>query len=38
MVFFCSIGTVVSNKIGMKWALVVGTMGYAPYAAGLCEF
>jgi hypothetical protein len=35
MVFFCSIGSVVSNKIGMKWALVIGCIGYAPYAAGL---
>ncbi|CED85344.1 Uncharacterized conserved protein [Phaffia rhodozyma] len=35
MVFFCSMGTSLSNKIGLKWSLAIGCIGYAPYAAGL---
>ena len=31
----CFFGASVVAKIGPKWALVVGTLGYAPYAAGL---
>lgn len=26
-----------TNRLGYKWALVLGTVGYAPYAAGLYE-
>jgi MFS family permease len=35
MVFGCSIFGVLSNKIGLKWTLVIGTLGYAPYSAAL---
>ncbi|KAH7305284.1 major facilitator superfamily domain-containing protein [Stachybotrys elegans] len=35
MVFGCSIFGIVSNKIGVKWTLVIGTLGYAPYSASL---
>jgi hypothetical protein len=37
MVFFCLIGTTVTNKIGFKYALAIGTIGYVPYAVGLYE-
>ena len=35
MVFSCFFSSVLVRLIGIKWALVFGTMGYAPYAAGL---
>ncbi|KAL5354936.1 hypothetical protein BJX96DRAFT_161441 [Aspergillus floccosus] len=35
MVVSCFFGSVVVRYIGIKWTLVVGTVGYAPYAAGL---
>ncbi|OGE53998.1 hypothetical protein PENARI_c007G01066 [Penicillium arizonense] len=35
MVVSCFFGSVVVRFIGIKWTLIVGTMGYAPYAAGL---
>ncbi|KAG5805400.1 hypothetical protein H9Q74_009877 [Fusarium xylarioides] len=35
MVFECSIFSILANKIGLKWVLVIGTLGYAPYSAAL---
>ena len=35
MVVSCFFSSVIVRKIGIKYALVFGTMGYAPYAAGL---
>jgi MFS family permease len=35
MVLTCYFSSVIVRYIGIKWALVVGTLGYAPYAAGL---
>ncbi|GES61315.1 DUF895 domain membrane protein [Aspergillus terreus] len=35
MVVSCFFGSVVVRYIGIKWTLIVGTIGYAPYAAGL---
>ncbi|KAJ5320011.1 hypothetical protein PENANT_c051G04944 [Penicillium antarcticum] len=35
MVVSCFLGSVVVRFIGIKWTLIVGTIGYAPYAAGL---
>ncbi|KAL5334152.1 major facilitator superfamily domain-containing protein [Aspergillus crustosus] len=35
MVLSCFFGSVVVKYIGIKWTLIVGTMGYAPYAAGI---
>ncbi|KOC16403.1 hypothetical protein AFCA_004921 [Aspergillus flavus] len=35
MVLSCFFGSIVVRYIGIKWTLIVGTMGYAPYAAGL---
>lgn len=35
MVVSCFFSSVVVRLIGIKWTLIVGTMGYAPYAAGL---
>lgn len=35
MVVSCFFSSVIVRKIGIKWALIFGTMGYAPYAAGL---
>ena len=35
MVVSCFFGSVIVRYIGIKWTLLVGTMGYAPYAAGL---
>ncbi|RKL16444.1 hypothetical protein BFJ68_g5056 [Fusarium oxysporum] len=35
MVFGCSIFSILANKIGLKWVLVIGTLGYAPYSAAL---
>ncbi|KAJ5081760.1 hypothetical protein NUU61_010024, partial [Penicillium alfredii] len=35
MVVSCFLSSVVVRIIGIKWTLIVGTMGYAPYAAGL---
>ncbi|KAJ5604625.1 Major facilitator superfamily domain general substrate transporter [Penicillium lagena] len=35
MVVSCFLSSVVVRLIGIKWTLIVGTMGYAPYAAGL---
>lgn len=35
MVVTCFFGSAVVRLVGIKWTLVIGTMGYAPYAAGL---
>lgn len=35
MVLSCYFSSALVRLIGIKWALVAGTMGYAPYAAGL---
>lgn len=35
MVVTCYFSSVLIHYIGIKWALIFGTMGYAPYAAGL---
>ncbi|KAF4494084.1 DUF895 domain membrane [Fusarium agapanthi] len=35
VVFGCSIFSILANKIGLKWVLVIGTLGYAPYSAAL---
>ncbi|CAG8122002.1 unnamed protein product [Penicillium salamii] len=35
MVVSCFLSSVIVRFIGIKWTLIVGTMGYAPYAAGL---
>ncbi|KAI9685821.1 MAG: hypothetical protein M1822_004099 [Bathelium mastoideum] len=35
MVVSCAFSSVVVRSIGIKWTLIIGTMGYAPYAAGL---
>lgn len=33
MVFGCSIFAILANKFGLKWILMLGTLGYAPYSA-----
>lgn len=35
MVVSCFFSSVIVKRIGIKYALIFGTMGYAPYAAGL---
>ena len=35
MVVTCSLSSVVVRAIGIKWTLILGTMGFAPYAGGL---
>ncbi|KAJ4262958.1 hypothetical protein NW762_006571 [Fusarium torreyae] len=35
MVFGCSLFSILANKIGLKWVLIIGTLGYAPYSASL---
>jgi MFS family permease len=35
MVLSCFFSSIVVRIIGIKWTLIVGTMGFAPYAAGL---
>ncbi|KAL1957862.1 hypothetical protein VTO42DRAFT_5427 [Malbranchea cinnamomea] len=35
MVLSCFFSSVIVRFIGIKWTLIVGTLGYAPYAAGL---
>ncbi|KAL0060419.1 hypothetical protein AAF712_012788 [Marasmius tenuissimus] len=35
MVLSCIFSSVVVRWIGIKWTLIIGTIGYAPYAAGL---
>lgn len=35
MVLSCFFGSVVVRYIGIKWTFIIGTMGYAPFAAGL---
>lgn len=35
MVVSCFLSSIFVRFIGIKWTLIVGTMGYAPYAAGL---
>lgn len=35
MVLSCFFGTVIVKYIGIKWTFIVGTVGYAPFAAGL---
>ncbi|KAM0748747.1 MFS general substrate transporter [Meredithblackwellia eburnea MCA 4105] len=35
MVLTCLLGSSIVNRIGYRWALVLGALGYAPYAGGL---
>ncbi|KAH8805315.1 major facilitator superfamily domain-containing protein [Xylogone sp. PMI_703] len=35
MVVSCFLSSVIVKYIGIKWTLIFGTMGYAPFAAGL---
>ncbi|GAA5872244.1 hypothetical protein JCM1840_004107 [Sporobolomyces johnsonii] len=35
MVVTCLLAGTITNKISYRWAVVLGTAGYAPYAAGL---
>jgi MFS family permease len=35
MVLSCFFGSVIVKYIGIKWTFIIGTIGYAPYAAGL---
>ncbi|KAH8554143.1 major facilitator superfamily domain-containing protein [Umbelopsis sp. PMI_123] len=35
MGIFCVFGSVISSKFGLKWTLVLGTIGYPIYSAGL---
>ncbi|GAD93853.1 DUF895 domain membrane protein [Paecilomyces variotii No. 5] len=35
MVLSCFFGSVIVRYIGIKWTFIIGTMGYAPFAAGL---
>lgn len=35
MVLTCFFSSVIVRWIGVKWALIIGTLGYCPYAAGL---
>ncbi|PYI03247.1 DUF895 domain membrane protein [Aspergillus sclerotiicarbonarius CBS 121057] len=35
MVFSCFFGSILVRYVGIKYTLVLGTIGYAPYAAGL---
>ena len=35
MVVTCSLSSIVVRAIGIKWTLILGTMGFAPYAGGL---
>lgn len=35
MVVSCFFSPILVKAVGIKWALILGTMGYAPYAAGL---
>ena len=35
MAFGCTLFSIAANKWGVKWILVLGTLGYAPYSAAL---
>ncbi|PYH98116.1 DUF895 domain membrane protein [Aspergillus ellipticus CBS 707.79] len=35
MVVSCFFGSILVRWVGIKWTLIIGTIGYAPYAAGL---
>ncbi|KAI4853534.1 MFS general substrate transporter [Aureobasidium sp. EXF-8845] len=35
MVLTCFFSPVIVRWVGVKWALIIGTLGYCPYAAGL---
>lgn len=35
MAFGCVLFSIAANKWGVKWILVLGTLGYAPYSAAL---
>ncbi|GAA6038827.1 hypothetical protein JCM8097_002915 [Rhodosporidiobolus ruineniae] len=35
MVVTCFFGSSITNRVGYRWALALGTAGYAPYAGGL---
>ncbi|KAK7549026.1 major facilitator superfamily domain-containing protein [Phyllosticta citricarpa] len=35
MVLSCIFSSIIVRAIGIKWTLILGTIGYAPYAAGL---
>lgn len=35
MAFGCSLFGILANRIGLKWVLIMGTLGYAPYSASL---
>ncbi|KAI3622345.1 duf895 domain membrane protein [Moniliophthora roreri] len=35
MVLSCIFSSIIVRWVGIKWTLIIGTVGYAPYAAGL---
>ncbi|KAK7536087.1 major facilitator superfamily domain-containing protein [Phyllosticta citribraziliensis] len=35
MVLSCIFSSIIVRAIGIKWTLIIGTIGYSPYAAGL---
>ncbi|KAG7098762.1 hypothetical protein E1B28_000671 [Marasmius oreades] len=35
MVVSCFFSSLVVRRVGIKWTLIIGTLGYCPYAAGL---
>ncbi|GAA6039924.1 hypothetical protein JCM8097_006802 [Rhodosporidiobolus ruineniae] len=35
MIVSCYVGSIVANRVGLKWTLILGTTGYAVYSAGL---
>ncbi|GAA5872122.1 hypothetical protein JCM16303_000986 [Sporobolomyces ruberrimus] len=37
MVVTCYFGSTITNKIGYRWSVVLGTLGFFPYATGLYE-
>ncbi|GJN91804.1 hypothetical protein Rhopal_004827-T1 [Rhodotorula paludigena] len=37
MILSCYLGSIVSNKIGLKWTLILGTTGYSLYSAALYQ-
>ncbi|BGP45069.1 hypothetical protein JCM10450v2_000886 [Rhodotorula kratochvilovae] len=37
MILSCYVGSIVSNRVGLKWTLILGTTGYAMYSASLYQ-
>lgn len=37
MGLLCVLAPIIVNKIGVKRTLILGTLGWAPYSAALCE-